>query len=306
MNGPHLLVATAGGHVDELYELADRFSSRGRRVWVTSRSAQTESLLADEDVRWVAPVGARQLGRALVSLPEALRIVRRTGPAAVISTGAALAAPFLVAARLLRVPTRYIESATRLAGPSLTGRLAERLPGVDLAHQGTWHRRRWDMIPPLFERYQPGPADRIPNGPIRVVVSFGSERFPFSRAIDTVVAALPPGAEVFWQLGHTPPPPGLTGDVRDWVAYRDLAASVAAADVVVTHAGVGSVLTALRSGRVPVIVPRSAARGEHVDEHQSQLAAELARRSLAIVLDDDPTRGRADLLRASRLTAVAQ
>ena len=47
------------------------------------------------------------------------------------------------------------------------------------------------------------------------------------------------------------------------------------ADVVVTHAGVGSVLCARQAGHVPVVVPRLHRLDEHVDDHQVELVAAL-------------------------------
>ncbi len=47
------------------------------------------------------------------------------------------------------------------------------------------------------------------------------------------------------------------------------------AERVVMHAGVGSVLLAVRCGHVPIIVPRLHRLGEHVDDHQSDLARGL-------------------------------
>ena len=47
------------------------------------------------------------------------------------------------------------------------------------------------------------------------------------------------------------------------------------ADVVVAHAGVGTALAALEVGKCPVLVPRRLAHGEHVDDHQVQIASEL-------------------------------
>jgi UDP-N-acetylglucosamine transferase subunit ALG13 len=47
------------------------------------------------------------------------------------------------------------------------------------------------------------------------------------------------------------------------------------ADVVVTHAGVGSVLCAREAGHVPVVVPRLHRYDEHVDDHQLELVAAL-------------------------------
>ena len=48
------------------------------------------------------------------------------------------------------------------------------------------------------------------------------------------------------------------------------------ADKVVTHAGVGSILCADREGHVPLVVPRRHDLGEHVDDHQLELARALA------------------------------
>ncbi|MBA3867343.1 MAG: hypothetical protein H0X42_13545 [Solirubrobacterales bacterium] len=50
------------------------------------------------------------------------------------------------------------------------------------------------------------------------------------------------------------------------------------ADVVITHAGVGSILCARSEGHVPLVVPRRHDLGEHVDEHQAELTRALAAR----------------------------
>jgi UDP-N-acetylglucosamine transferase subunit ALG13 len=52
-------------------------------------------------------------------------------------------------------------------------------------------------------------------------------------------------------------------------------------DAVIAHAGTGSSIAALTAGRAPVLVPRRKARGEHVDDHQVEIAQELDRRGLA-------------------------
>jgi UDP-N-acetylglucosamine transferase subunit ALG13 len=39
---------------------------------------------------------------------------------------------------------------------------------------------------------------------------------------------------------------------------------------------------ALEAGVAPILVPRESRHGEHVDDHQDQIAQELARRGLAI------------------------
>ena len=71
-------------------------------------------------------VPSKDLAGALACLPRAARIIGAVKPDRVVSTGAALALPFFVAARARRVPCHYVESAARSEGPSLTGRLSGR------------------------------------------------------------------------------------------------------------------------------------------------------------------------------------
>lgn len=276
-----LLVASPGGHIDELYDLAPRITGVGSdRRWVTSKTPHTARLLAQEPTQWVAPIASRQGGRALAQLPQALVLIRRYRPDLVISTGAALAMPYLLAASLLRVETHYIESATRLDGPSLTGRMVARLPGARLHHQGFRSSvASWGEVGSIFDGFAPGPeVDRVVAS---AVVILGTERYPFIRALEEVGRAFPSTTGLLVQAGQTPIPPGAA--YRPWVPFDELTEAIAASDVVITHAGVGSVLGALRAGKHPVVLPRSAERGEHVDDHQLELAGMLAARNLASV-----------------------
>ena len=52
----------------------------------------------------------------------------------------------------------------------------------------------------------------------------------------------------------------------------ELVAAVDQADVVVCHAGAGSLTMALAAGRCPVFVPRRVSVGEQIDDHQLELA----------------------------------
>ncbi len=56
------------------------------------------------------------------------------------------------------------------------------------------------------------------------------------------------------------------------------------ARVVVTHAGPATIDRVLAQGRVPIVVPRQAGLGEHVDDHQVWFAASL-RHQLPVVID---------------------
>lgn len=58
------------------------------------------------------------------------------------------------------------------------------------------------------------------------------------------------------------------------------------ARVVVCHAGVGSILTALEHGKSVIAVPRGKKYGEHVDDHQLEIARELEKEGRITVVHD--------------------
>jgi UDP-N-acetylglucosamine transferase subunit ALG13 len=58
------------------------------------------------------------------------------------------------------------------------------------------------------------------------------------------------------------------------------------ARVVITHAGVGSVIASLTAGKRPIVVPRKSCFGEIVDDHQVVFARRLGERELVDVVED--------------------
>lgn len=300
MSTSDLLVASPGGHVEELAELMGRLTPAPEQpVWVTARSLQTERLLSGERVEWIPSVGSRQAWRAARSLPLARRLLHKHRPERVISTGAALALPYLLAARATGARVHYIESATRLHRPSLTGRVLERVPGVHLHHQAfDQPRGRWRATGSVFDSFAPGPEGD--PGSEDALLTVGTERFAFDRAL--ALTELIPDLSWVVQTGHTP---ADDADPRyqPWLSPDALVDLTTRASLVVTHAGVGSVLLALRAGKHPVVLPRLAELHEHADDHQLELAQALEQRGLVSVLlpGDDPA---PVLTRARRCTTV--
>lgn len=297
-----MLVASAGGHLDELRIHAQRLGiDEGDAVWVTSPTPQTESLLAGREVVWVPRVGSGEVRKAMTGVPKALRIHRRVRPELVVSTGALFSTPHLLAASLARCETWFIDSATRVDAPSSTGRFARRLTRAKLFVQGEgWGDPHWTPVPSVFESFEvdssgaQGPAPEIRSA----VVTLGSELWPYDRAVRRVLDLLP-GADITWQTGVTHyRHEGRT--LQQWLPAEELRSRIREADVVIMHAGVGSALVALDEGKVPVILPRLSRHQEMVDDHQVEAAGMLATRSLAISVDPDAL-SLSDLQAAARL-----
>ena len=55
------------------------------------------------------------------------------------------------------------------------------------------------------------------------------------------------------------------------------------ADVIIAHAGVGTLLQALHKKKIPILYPRRARWGEHVDDHQIMFAQVIEARKRALV-----------------------
>jgi UDP-N-acetylglucosamine--N-acetylmuramyl-(pentapeptide) pyrophosphoryl-undecaprenol N-acetylglucosamine transferase len=277
-------VASAGGHLQQAWVLMGRRPLAGRE-WVTYGTPQARSLLSGEDVTDAYHPTTKNVSNAFRNYQLAREVIHAGEVARVISTGAAVAVPFMIRARQLGVPCHYIESATRVTGPSLSGRILQRLPGVHLYRQlGDWGSPRWRQGPCVFDGFEATAADR-PTSPCRAIVSLGTHRFPFTNLVERIGESVPGHVEVTWQLGSTPAPPGLAGRSADQLPVDELSRLIEDADVVVGHAGVGLTLTALSAGKVPVLVPRRRSRREHTDDHQVELARELDRMGLAVTAE---------------------
>ena len=116
-----------------------------------------------------------------------------------------------------------------------------------------------------------------------IFVTVGTHHQPFDRLLGALDAL--DGHELVVQYGPAAPP----AEVKRAEAYMPFDAMLECfrtADVVVTHAGVGSILCARREGHVPLVVPRRHDLGEHVDEHQAELTRKLEVRGSVVAIWD--------------------
>jgi len=286
-----LWVASCGGHLAELKKISDLCAYSGLQSrWVTFDTPQSRSMLEGADVCYVPRVGTRDAKGTLSVLAHAYRILRDGSYDYVVSTGAAVAVSFLPLAAMFGAEAIYIESLTRTQGASTTGKILQTFPAVQTYTQyEAWSGPRWKYVGSILDDWE---VRRLPGRRIqRILVSLGTiHPYRFDRAVDAVVRDLPDGCSVTWQLGATTRD-DLPGVVHGELAWADMNRLIQESDVLVCHAGVGSVLQALDNGAVPVLAVRSASHGEHVDDHQSHFAQEMLRRGLGKVLEfsDDGT-----------------
>ncbi len=116
-----------------------------------------------------------------------------------------------------------------------------------------------------------------------IFVTVGTHGQAFARMLDGL-SLLDPD-ELVVQYGPGEPPPGVAR-AEAFMPFDEMMRCFDAAEKVITHAGVGSIICATRAGHLPVVVPRRHDLGEHVDEHQAELTAALERRGSVIAVRD--------------------
>jgi UDP-N-acetylglucosamine transferase subunit ALG13 len=254
-------------------------------LWITFDSPQSRSLLAGRRTLYVPYVSPRDWRGVIETFRRTRRALEGETFDAAVSTGAAMALGVLLAARLDGIPLTYIESVSRVRGPSLTGRIVALSHMAELRTQhAAWHSRRWRYAGNILQEYVAEPRV-APEELQRIFVTLGTiQPYRFDAAVDGVLSTGLAGPGTSWQLGATDrvDVPGEIHEMLDAARFEKLARS---ADVVVTHAGVGTLLQLLEWGVHPVVVIRRAARGEHVDDHQEQIGQLLRDTGLAVVVE---------------------
>lgn len=117
-----------------------------------------------------------------------------------------------------------------------------------------------------------------------IVVTVGSNGAPFDRLLREL-EGVAGTEEMLVQHGpsHIRPP---NARCVAFLHFGELEAAVRSARIVITHAGVGSVLLSLMNSKRPIVVPREARFGEVVDDHQVHFAERLAREELVTLVRD--------------------
>lgn len=280
------LAASGGGHVRQLLDLRGVWQDRNY-VFVTEPTPLGDSIAADHPTHFVDHFawGQARLGRtramigaAFANARKSIAIIRRERPRLIITTGAGSMAPLILFGRIAGARIVLIDSFARFHSPSLFARLAGGLAHVRIA-QSAESGAKWPGAL-AFDPFVPLDDQRPAKQPL-LFATVGAT-LPFARMVDWVERARDDGlmpARVILQVGDGGrQPDGI--ECHEGLPFDRLTDIVADADIVVCHGGTGSIITALQRGCHVIVIPREFARGEHYDDHQSEIAEAFAQRGL--------------------------
>lgn len=121
----------------------------------------------------------------------------------------------------------------------------------------------------------------------KTFVSIGNAKNHFSRllnAVDNNAEFLP--KPILIQHGHTPFQSHHC-DLIEFINMDQFIKHVQDAEILLLHAGAGSVLHSLNAGKCPIIMPRRAKFHEHVNDHQVDFATILSNEGKAMIIDNE-------------------
>lgn len=128
------------------------------------------------------------------------------------------------------------------------------------------------------------------------------EQLPFDRLIRTIDEWS--GAskkEVFAQIGRSDYTPKYIS-YKAFLAPEEFKNKFIAAEIIVSHAGMGTIITASELGKPILVMPRQAALGEHRNDHQFSTAKRFSSLNyVTVAFDEAELKTRLDKLAASEI-----
>ena len=115
-----------------------------------------------------------------------------------------------------------------------------------------------------------------------IFATVGTHEDPFDRLV-RALDELPTDEPIVIQTGYSTGVP-RRATAEKMMGFVRVNSLMAEARIVITHGGPASIMQALAHGKVPIVVPRQSAFGEHVDDHQVRFAKRISDRVI-VVLD---------------------
>jgi UDP-N-acetylglucosamine--N-acetylmuramyl-(pentapeptide) pyrophosphoryl-undecaprenol N-acetylglucosamine transferase len=300
-----IMAGGTGGHVFPALAVAHRLREQGVEVtWLGTRRGLEARVVPDNEfaIEYINVAGLRGKGvlgwllapfRLLYALSQAISVLRRIKPGAVLGMGGFVTGPGGLASWLMGIPM-LVHEQNAIAG--LTNKLLSRLARhLMQAFPNTFPARRKAEVTGNPVRADiaalPAPAERFANrsGAIHVLVIGGSlGALALNRLLPAAVAQLDSVARphIWHQCGRRHLDVTRQAYTEAGVEARlepfidDMAAAYAWADLVICRAGALTVAELAAAGVGSILVPYPYA----VDDHQTANAAYLEQAGAALIV----------------------
>ena len=122
-----------------------------------------------------------------------------------------------------------------------------------------------------------------------ILVTLGTQDKEFRRLLDIVEDAIDRKVikdEVIVQAGHTKYE-SKNMKIFDFLDREEFGKLINECDLLITHAGVGSIITGLNNNKKVIVVPRLAKYNEHLNDHQLQITNNFVKKGYILALQEE-------------------
>ncbi|MED9979112.1 MAG: PssE/Cps14G family polysaccharide biosynthesis glycosyltransferase [Bacilli bacterium] len=106
-----------------------------------------------------------------------------------------------------------------------------------------------------------------------ILITLGTQDKQFTRLLDMVQKEIDKGNindKVIVQAGHTKYD-SKDMEIFDLIDREKFSELISKCDILITHGGVGSIITGLQNNKKVIVAPRLAKYDEHMNDHQIQI-----------------------------------
>ena len=122
-----------------------------------------------------------------------------------------------------------------------------------------------------------------------IFVTLGTQKFQFNRLLrmmDDLIENKKIHERVFSQIGNSDYLPQYY-EYCNFLSNNDYEEYIKNCDILVSHSGVGTIMTGLKYRRKIIVVPRLSKYGEHIDDHQTQIAQSFSKLNYVLMYSDE-------------------
>ena len=122
-----------------------------------------------------------------------------------------------------------------------------------------------------------------------IFVVLGTQKFQCNRLlkmIDNMVGNGYLSEEVYAQKGHSSYKPENYQTV-DFLSKEEFDKKIAECSLLITHGGVGTILSGINNNKPVIVFPRLKKYKEHVDNHQLDIARAFYKKNLVLMYDEE-------------------
>lgn len=117
-----------------------------------------------------------------------------------------------------------------------------------------------------------------------IFITLGTQKFQFNRLLKYIDEQIEKGKikeKVFAQIGGSTYLP-KNYEYKDFIDKNEFTDKLEECELVITHAGVGTIIAAINMDKKVIVVPRLAKYNEHVDDHQLEIADSFSKKNYVL------------------------